>query len=282
MAWAQSEMGKQPNYEELQYTVNRARYAHRTGHGKVQWAELKQALVTAWKVGYIRYPGGVKSVKGNTKAGRAILLELATQFKEAKLVVKTTLTKEYGWTDRLIAKYKLEPDLLVDNPHYRRGAAMQLYALNRVKRIASEDEVAAELASVLAKRPARQQVAQRAARARSIAEQKRQETAHQSFLVFLEGLAFVIPNLSIEALLKRAISHYNSFHYSLSASISDDPVFLYQITRNYLYYDCTNYEVLLQLYHSERQRTAIRSKVEAAVEATYPSLLEQIQALLVE
>ncbi|EDX82475.1 hypothetical protein S7335_1276 [Synechococcus sp. PCC 7335] len=268
---------KRPDYEALRYTINRARYAKRTGHCKVQWAELKQALVTAWEFGYIRYPGGVKSVRGNTKAGRTILLELAAQFKDAKLVVKTTLKKEYGWTDRLIAKYQLEPDLLVENPHYRRGAAMHLYALNRVKRIASENEVAAELANVLAQRPARKQAAQQAARTRSIAEQERQEAAHQSFHMFLDGLAFIVPTWSVEALLKQALSRYNTFNYGLSASISDDADFLYQIARTYLYYDCTNYEALLQLYDSDRQRADIRAKVEEAVEAAYPNLLERVQ-----
>ena len=67
--------------------------------------------------------------------------------------------------------------------------------------------------------------------------------------------------------------------YVLAASLSDDAVFLYQIARNYLYYDCTNYEALLQLYNGDRQQTAIRAKVEEAVEAAYPSLLEQVQTL---
>lgn len=43
--------------------------------------------------------------------------------------------------------------------------------------------------------------------------------------------------------------------------------------------DCTNYETLLQLYNGDRQQAAIRAKVREAVEAAYPSLLEQVQTV---
>ena len=130
---------------------------------KVKWGELKKALAITWQFGYIRYPMGLSAVKANTAEGRAVLMELAGQFCQAKLVVKSTLNRERGWTDGLIKKYDLQPDIYAENPHYARAEPMQLYSLYRVMRIERDEDVDADLAKVLERRPARRQAALRAA-----------------------------------------------------------------------------------------------------------------------
>ena len=51
------------------------------------------------------------------------------------------LISERGWTKGLINELLGEPDLFVDNPHYKSAAPMRLYFLDRVKHIEQTSDV---------------------------------------------------------------------------------------------------------------------------------------------
>lgn len=265
----------QPNFEALQTVINKQRYRYKNGQ-KRKWGQLKEALKIAWRYGYIRYPNGVDSIKANTKEGRAILLQLAEQFKSAKLVTKSTLTKDYGWTESLIKKYGLAPDLYLDNPHYKRAAPMQLYSLNRVLRVSADEDVATDLARILAQRSMRSDGARKAMRTRRERALEKVEAQYLSFQQFIDDLNFVVPVISLDELLRATISHYNSYRYCQPLSLRSEIHLLSHVCRSYLYNDCTNYHQLLDLYSDERYREALHSKAKEACDLTYPNLKQQI------
>lgn len=85
------------------------------------------------------------------------------------MITQTTLKKDRGWTDGLIARFLGQPNRLAPNPHYRSGPKMKLFTVERVE----EAEQAPEVAAALAKASARRTVASKSAKA--VADAKRQE-----------------------------------------------------------------------------------------------------------
>lgn len=61
--------------------------------------------------------------------------------REKEKVTQTRLISERGWTKGLISELLGEPDLFVDNPHYKSAAPMRLYFLDRVKHIEQTSDV---------------------------------------------------------------------------------------------------------------------------------------------
>ncbi|MYC74488.1 hypothetical protein F4X10_01780 [Candidatus Poribacteria bacterium] len=55
--------------------------------------------------------------------------------REKEKITQTRLISERGWTKGLINELLGEPDVFVDNPHYKSAAPMRLYFLDRVKHI---------------------------------------------------------------------------------------------------------------------------------------------------
>ena len=56
-------------------------------------------------------------------------------------ITQTRLISERGWTKGLINELLGEPDVFVDNPHYKSAAPMRLYFLDRVKHIEQTSDV---------------------------------------------------------------------------------------------------------------------------------------------
>ena len=54
-------------------------------------------------------------------------------------IAKKSLKQDRGWTDAGIRQFLGEPDDREPNPHYPRGAPMQLYDLDRVERVETTD-----------------------------------------------------------------------------------------------------------------------------------------------
>lgn len=242
------------------------------------WSALKDALQRAWQRGYIQIGKPVECLRANTKAGRAELIELGQQFRQCKFVTKSTLIKERGWTEGLLKKYGFTSDLRAENPHYRRGAPMLLYQLNRVARIERDDEVAADLARVLSRRPGRKQSALRASETRS-AEKCRQAAAQlESFRAFMSSVEFIIPRWPVPDLVVRAIAHYNGYHWNKRCPKNALPLTLARMSINFLMYDCIEYETLLRMYPGEEYQPLIHHKITAAIERAYPDLAGQIVA----
>ena len=57
------------------------------------------------------------------------------EIREKEKMTQSRLISERGWTKGLIDDLLGEPDLLVDNPHYKTAPQMRLYFLDRVKEI---------------------------------------------------------------------------------------------------------------------------------------------------
>ena len=61
--------------------------------------------------------------------------------REKEKITPTRLISERGWTKGLINELLGEPDVFVDNPHYKSAAPMRLYFLDRVKHIEQTSDV---------------------------------------------------------------------------------------------------------------------------------------------
>ena len=61
--------------------------------------------------------------------------------REKEKITQTRLISERGWTKGLINELLGEPDVFLDNPHYKSAAPMRLYFLDRVKHIEQTSDV---------------------------------------------------------------------------------------------------------------------------------------------
>ena len=61
--------------------------------------------------------------------------------REKEKITQTRLISERGWTKGLINELLGEPDVFLDNPHYKSAAPMRLYFLDRVKQIEQTSDV---------------------------------------------------------------------------------------------------------------------------------------------
>lgn len=61
--------------------------------------------------------------------------------REKEKITQTRLISERGWTKGLISELLGEPDVFLDNPHYKSAAPMRLYFLDRVKHIEQTSDV---------------------------------------------------------------------------------------------------------------------------------------------
>lgn len=267
------------SYSDIQSILTAAHWDHRYGR-KVQWKQLKQALIVAWDKGYIHHQGGVKPIKANTKIGRATLLELGQQFYHAKLVTKSTLKKEYGWTERLFKKYELTPDLRLKNPHYRYGSLMKLYSLSRVERISLDHNVLQDLAAVLEQRPARQVGAKKAAQTRKENQWVEHQRMLQSFESFLYYLDFQIPILEVPELLSNALRRARKYSDERLSLKDLDPHHCYLICRNYLALDCANFNQLMNANYDFEHRELIHRWVDQLIDQLYPCLEDNLEQLI--
>ena len=61
--------------------------------------------------------------------------------REKEKITQARLISERGWTKGLISELLGEPDVFVDNPHYKSAPPMRLYFLDRVKHIEQTSDV---------------------------------------------------------------------------------------------------------------------------------------------
>lgn len=66
------------------------------------------------------------------------------EVREKEKITQSRLISERGWTKGLIGDLLGEPDLLVDNPHYKTAPQMRLYFLDRVKEIEETNPIFAK------------------------------------------------------------------------------------------------------------------------------------------
>jgi hypothetical protein len=183
--------------------------------------------------------------------------------------------KARGWTDALIRDLLGEPDLLVDNPHYRRAAPMRLYAVARVEAVEAS--------------PAWQET-QGARHARKAAAQRATETKRQALLHAIAALEILVAVLPEAELTARACDHYNALQDNRErwdrppATPESHPDFLRRITVNMLRHRYSSYERrLAEVYGKVGVREAyaqINQTVYDAIAAAYPTLAEECAAQL--
>lgn len=145
-----------------------------------------------------------------------------------QFVYKTTLTRTYGFTPKLIAELGA-PDLTVTNKHYRHGPPAQLFAIVRVEAFAEKHKE--ELARLAAGRQKRQAASKKAV------DTKRKATVEWARKVIIK---VVIPG-DVE---QRARSHYAAQDWGWSNEGAGGYVNFNGVLA-YCRHNCTNYEELL-------------------------------------
>ena len=155
-------------------------------------------------------------------------------------LTKTQLTKR--WSNALIERYFPYPTEEKPNPQYKCGAPMQLYDINKVKRIESTKTFKADYKKVYENKVA----------ARERAKRKREE-----LIMYANGVQISIPFYEKDELIKKACDHYNwwndwkEWEYGdfRKATPSSDHFFLKRICINYLRHQCTCYDVELGKFY---------------------------------
>lgn len=115
-----------------------------------------------------------------------------------KYIAKSTLKKERGWTDFLIAKFLPGPCKEVPNPHYRSGSPMQLYGIERVQEIESREDFQKDF---LLRQPRKIAALQSA--------KKTVSTKTEKLKTQIDNIQINIPLLPVDVIRKRAISAFN-------------------------------------------------------------------------
>lgn len=191
--------------------------------------------------------------------------------KEKKHIAKVTIKKERGWTDLLIKRFLKEPDLLVDNPHYKCASQMSLYLIEKVEAI----EATPEFKVMMESAKGRKQKASRAV-----------DTKRNKIMAHVNGLKIEVPEMTEGELRKKAVKSYNDFREAKAfqrddyefepATIHADDVFLNRISMNYLRHRCTRYEKeLKQIFGKVGVDSAyviLKIKINNAILEKYPFL----------
>jgi hypothetical protein len=145
------------------------------------------------------------------------------------------------WSKRLIEDYFPICSEEKVNPHYRCGSPMQLYDIEKVRRIESTDAFKADYAKVLK---------------RKVAALERAKKKRQELMTYANGVQIEIPTMEKDKLIEKACYHYNSWKEwkeggwdgEWRATPSCDESFLKRITVNYLRHECTCYDKELQKF----------------------------------
>lgn len=114
--------------------------------------------------------------------------------KLTKFITKTDLKKR-GWTESIIKKLNLQPDLLKQNPHYKKAPLMKLYSIESVEKL----EQSNKFIELLKNSEKRKKSAKKAV-----------ETKINKIIDYIKSLTIIIPKKSIEELRNDAIEHYNN------------------------------------------------------------------------
>jgi hypothetical protein len=152
-----------------------------------------------------------------------------------KMISKTGLKLEYGFTDGMINKFLPNHDKEVENPYCKCAAPMKLYLVSRVKRIIKTKKF--------------QDICKNSEKRREGAI-KAVKTKELKAIEFAKSLDISIDKiLPKDVLIQKAIYSYNEFNCDKNnfefASLNSDSNFLNRITVNYIRHEMTDYEELL-------------------------------------
>lgn len=199
-------------------------------------------------------------------------MKKADYIKEKTHIAKITLKKERGWTDLLIKHFLKEPDLIVDNPHYKSSPPMSLYLIEKIKSIEETPQFKAMMQS---------------ASIRKKNANKAVDTKKAIILNYITNLKIILPDIPKDELIKRAVTSYNNFksqksferdeYYFEPATVNADPIFLNRICKNYLRHKCTRYENELSRIFGkvgvDEAYEILKTKINKYIDEKYPFLL---------
>ena len=169
-------------------------------------------------------------------------IKLKNNIKKPEIeYINKSLLKQRGWTESMIKKFLRDTDAEKDNPMYRSGPPMKLYAMSRVLAAESEDSFVARKAKAES----------RSNKMKNVADMKKQELMEQ-----IDNMEFKIKAISEENLIKKAIKNYNDFHETMGmernnfsfdyATPKSDKIFLERIEVNYVRHNLTKYDTALE------------------------------------
>ena len=187
--------------------------------------------------------------------------------KKKQLIVKSELISHRGWTRLLVERFAGRPDVIKENPHYKKSADMWLFSLAKIKRIEKGAKFKAE---------------KEKSEKRKVSASKAVETKRALTKDWLDHLPMPeLPAHTEAELTALAVTSYNLEQAYRDgerqiASLNSDQEFLHRISVNYARHELTYYDYDLMasrgLVGQREARNAIRDKILEAIETAYPWL----------
>ncbi len=189
-----------------------------------------------------------------------------------RIYFSRTGLKARGWTDRAIDLFLSEPDLEMENPHYKNAAPMKLYLIRRVEEIEKTEGFIDFKSKSL----------HRTTRAKKAVKTKRDRLIEQ-----VKEWKIDLKRENLQTITNEAIVHYNKRKECIAfeklhgcdftpASSQSDRIFLRRIITNYLRHQLSNYEEQLErIFGKVGTREAykiVRGKINKKIFEVYPEL----------
>ena len=190
-------------------------------------------------------------------------------------LTKTQLTKR--WSRDLVEGYFPFPSEMRDNPRHPRGAPMQLYDINQIKKIERRKTFKAEFDKVALKK---------------VSAAKAVATKYDELISHIKNMEINLPNYDRDRLTELACKSYNKLHRPIQRDWEDwvdfqerlhdwtpaskeysDESFLKRITINYLRHKCTIYEKELRRHYGKVGRMdahdVLQTRINEAIKQKY-------------
>lgn len=180
---------------------------------------------------------------------------------------------ERGWTKGAIEKWLGGCDIEVDNPHYKSGAPMQIYSLNRVLKAESKEDWQEWYENSLNKRSKL-----------SNAGKERVEKIRSELMNQVHSLNISFPKMTRQKLRLVAVNHYNDSAIERGKNLITkndlwDDSFLNRITVNYLRHCYNEYdERLWRMTGMVGNRDAyvvLKTRILSQIASQYPHLASE-------
>lgn len=142
--------------------------------------------------------------------------------------------KQRGWSESIIKNMCLLPDKEVTNPYYKSASTMKLYDLHKVEALEEADEFRVLLEK---------------AENRKKSSAKAVNTKMQKMKEFVHSIEIVLPEYSNDTIYRKAVRHYNEYHFPYKYIVSYEAVdreTLIRITSNMIRHTLTDYEEILR------------------------------------
>lgn len=158
--------------------------------------------------------------------------------KEKEMYYNKSQLKKRGWTDSIIKKMSLTPDLLKQNPFYKKASQMKLYLTKSIEELENTEQFI-------------KLIEKSAKRKKSAIKSVEKKT--NNLINYVESLKITVQKISLERLKKYAIANYNDFESHKSAWDHNyepnyyepndyDSDFLARIQVNYIRHQLTSYD----------------------------------------